>query len=308
MQSSFLSILDINPEDIPTVLERAAQIKKDREINPILKNKTLIMVFEKASTRTRVSFEVAITELGGNSIFMTPAESQLGRSEPLKDTARVLSRYGHGLIVRTYNQENLQLLAKYSQIPVLNALTDKFHPCQVLSDLLTIFERTPDFSDLKIAWVGDGNNMANSWINLVSYLPIHLSIATPKGFEPNSRVLNQAIDRGARITLSNDPVEAVKRARYINTDVWSSMGQEKQADSRMHEFFPFQINRQLLKNAPAQAQVLHCLPAHRGEEITEEILESSQSIVWDQAENRLHMQKALLEKFMKESGNPGYNV
>lgn len=301
MQSSFLSILDINPKDISALLERAAQIKKDREINQVLKNKTLIMVFEKASTRTRVSFEVAITELGGNSIFMTPTESQLGRSEPLKDTARVLSRYGHGLIVRTYNQENLQLLAKYSQIPVLNALTDMFHPCQVLSDLLTIFERTPDFSDLKIAWVGDGNNMANSWINLASYLPIHLSIATPQGFEPNSRVLNQAIDRGARITLSNDLVEAVKGARYINTDVWSSMGQEKQADSRMHEFFPFQINRQLLKNAPAQAQVLHCLPAHRGEEITEEILESSQSIVWDQAENRLHMQKALLEKFMKES-------
>ncbi len=296
-KNNFLSILDLSYQEIQEMLDRGVRIKKNRRFNEVLKDKSLIMIFEKASTRTRVSFEVAIKELGGNSIFMTPMESQLGRSEPLKDTARVLARYGHALIVRTYAQENLQELAQYAQIPIFNALTDMFHPCQVMSDLLTISERSPDLFSLKIAWIGDGNNMANSWINLANRFRINLYIATPKGYEPNSEVLQEALDNGARITLTQDPLEAVRDANYINTDVWSSMGQDRE-EATKQEFMPFQVNSELLENAPSHAKVLHCLPAHRGEEITEEVLESSRSIVWDQAENRLHMQKVLLEKFM----------
>lgn len=296
-KNNFLSILDLSYQEIQEMLDRGVRIKKNRRFNEVLKDKSLIMIFEKASTRTRVSFEVAIKELGGNSIFMTPMESQLGRSEPLKDTARVLARYGHALIVRTYAQENLQELAQYAQIPIFNALTDMFHPCQVMSDLLTISERSPDLFSLKIAWIGDGNNMANSWINLANRFRINLYIATPKGYEPNSEVLQKAVDNGARITLTQDPLEAVRDANYINTDVWSSMGQDRE-EATKQEFMPFQVNSELLENAPSHAKVLHCLPAHRGEEITEEVLESSRSIVWDQAENRLHMQKVLLEKFM----------
>lgn len=296
--NNFLSILDLSSREIQEMLDRGVRVKKNRIFNEVLKDKSLIMIFEKASTRTRVSFEVAIKELGGNSIFMTPMESQLGRSEPLKDTARVLTRYGHALIVRTFAQENLQELAHYSQIPVFNALTDMFHPCQVMSDLLTIFERNSNLSGLKIVWIGDGNNMANSWINLASRFRINLCIATPGGYEPNREVLQQALDNGARITQTQDPVEAVKDADYINTDVWSSMGQERDEEATKQTFMPFQVNTELLDHAPSHAKVLHCLPAHRGEEITDEVLESSRSIVWDQAENRLHMQKVLLEKFM----------
>lgn len=299
-KNNFLSILDIPSGDIQAILDRGVRIKKNRECNQVLKNKSMIMVFEKASTRTRVSFEVAINELGGNSLFMTPQESQMGRSEPLKDTARVLARYGHAMIVRTFAQENLRELAHYSQVPVFNALSDMFHPCQVMSDVLTIFERTPDFSGLKIAWLGDGNNMANSWINLARLLPIDLYVATPRGYEPDREVMQDALDNGARITLTHDPVQAVKDAAYINTDVWSSMGQDKDEETIMQHFLPYQVSEELLKHAPAQARVMHCLPAYRGKEITDQVLEGERSIVWDQAENRLHMQKVLLEKFMTE--------
>ena len=301
-KNNFLSILDITSQDIQAFLDRGVRIKKNRECNAVLKDKSMIMLFEKASTRTRVSFEVAIKELGGDSLFMTPQESQMGRSEPLKDTARVLSRYAHAMIVRTFAQENLQELAHYSQVPVFNALSDMFHPCQVISDVLTIFERTPDFSGLKIAWIGDGNNMANSWLNMARLLPIELYVATPRAYEPNREVMQDALDNGARITLTHDPVQAVKDAAYINTDVWSSMGQDKDAKTIMQYFLPYQVNEELLRHAPAQARVMHCLPAYRGKEISEEVLEGPRSIVWDQAENRLHMQKVLLERFMSEEG------
>ena len=295
MSKNFLTILDLPMKVAPELILRAREMKEKGYQNDMLKGKTIILIFEKASTRTRVSFEVAIQHLGGKSVFMTSQESQLGRNEPLKDTARVLSRYAHGLVVRTFAQENLEELVKFGQIPVINALTDKFHPCQVMSDLLTIYERTPDFSQLTIAWVGDGNNMAHSWINAAIYFPFQLNMAVPEGYEPDIDVVERALQAGAKIYLTHDPGEAVTGAHYVNTDVWASMGQEDEQDTRAKVFADFQVNRELLTLAHPDVKVLHCLPAHRGEEITDEVLEGQWSIVWDQAENRLHMQKAILE-------------
>ena len=295
MSKNFLTILDLPMKVAPELVLRAREMKEKGYQNDMLKGKTIILIFEKASTRTRVSFEVAIQHLGGKSVFMTSQESQLGRNEPLKDTARVLSRYAHGLVVRTFAQENLEELVKFGQIPVINALTDKFHPCQVMSDLLTIYERTPDFSQLTIAWVGDGNNMAHSWINAAIYFPFQLNMAVPEGYEPDIDVVERALQAGAKIYLTHDPEEAVTGAHYVNTDVWASMGQEDEQDTRAKVFADFQVNRELLTLAHPDVKVLHCLPAHRGEEITDEVLEGPWSIVWDQAENRLHMQKAILE-------------
>jgi ornithine carbamoyltransferase len=295
MSKNFLTILDLPMKVAPELVLRAREMKEKGYQNDMLKGKTIILIFEKASTRTRVSFEVAIQHLGGKSVFMTSQESQLGRNEPLKDTARVLSRYAHGLVVRTFAQENLEELVKFGQIPVINALTDKFHPCQVMSDLLTIYERTPDFSQLTIAWVGDGNNMAHSWINAAIYFPFQLNMAVPEGYEPDIDVVERALQAGAKIYLTHDPGEAVTGAHYVNTDVWASMGQEDEQDTRAKVFADFQVNRELLTLAHPDVKVLHCLPAHRGEEITDEVLEGQWSIVWDQAENRLHMQKAILE-------------
>ena len=295
MSKNFLTILDLPMKVAPELVLRAREMKEKGYQNDMLKGKTIILIFEKASTRTRVSFEVAIQHLGGKSVFMTSQESQLGRNEPLKDTARVLSRYAHGLVVRTFAQENLEELVKFGQIPVINALTDKFHPCQVMSDLLTIYERTPDFSQLTIAWVGDGNNMAHSWINAAIYFPFQLNMAVPEGYEPDIDVVERALQAGAKIYLTHDPGEAVTGAHYVNTDVWASMGQEDEQDTRAKVFADFQVNRELLTLAHPDVKVLHCLPAHRGEEITDEVIEGPWSIVWDQAENRLHMQKAILE-------------
>jgi ornithine carbamoyltransferase len=261
----------------------------------LLDGKTLALVFEKASTRTRTSFEVAIRHLGGQTMFMTQRDCQLGRSEPLKDTARVLSRFVDGLVIRTFGQEKLEEFVEYGSIPVINALTDEFHPCQIMSDLLTMYERTPDLSDLVVAWVGDGNNMAHSWINAAVYFPFQLNIAVPKGYEPDSAIFEQASQMGAKIWITHDPKEAVSGAHYINTDVWASMGQEEEQKKREQAFAGFQVDGELLALADQQCRVLHCLPAHRGEEISEDVLEGPQSVVWDQAENRLHMQKAILE-------------
>jgi ornithine carbamoyltransferase len=258
----------------------------------------MVLLFEKASTRTRISFEVAVRELGGSTIFMTPAESQLGRNEPLKDTMRVLERYAQGLVARTYSHESLEELVRYSAIPVINALSDMYHPCQVMSDLLSIYERTPDFSRLKIAWIGDGNNMAHSWINAARCLPFRLHLAVPRGYEPDSGVVEEARSAGADVELGHDPREAATGAHYINTDVWASMGQESAQEERAGHFRKYQVDRSLVALARPEAKVMHCLPAHRGEEIAEEVLEGPESIVWDQAENRLHMQKALLEWIM----------
>ncbi len=291
----FLTIRDFPKQDIEKFLDRALEIKRERKILDVLKNRCAVLIFEKPSTRTRVSFEVAVRELGGYSIFMTPKDSQLGRDEPLKDTARVISRYAHLMIVRTFGQNKLEELAEYSTIPVVNALSNEFHPCQVMSDLLTIYERTPDFSRLKIAWVGDGNNMANSWINAATLLPFKLTISCPKGYEPKKELIEEARSLGANIYFTYDPKEAVEGADYVNTDVWASMGLETDLSKRKEIFRDYQVNEKLLSLAKEDVRVMHCLPAHRGEEITDDVIESEYSIVWDQAENRLHMQKAILE-------------
>ncbi|MFW6456308.1 MAG: ornithine carbamoyltransferase [Desulfohalobiaceae bacterium] len=295
MPRHLLQILDLSPELIQRLLHRAGELKQEGRQQGTLQGQSYVLVFEKASTRTRISFEVAVSQLGGTSIFMTPQESQLGRSEPLKDTSRVLSRYCQGMIVRTFAQQSLEELAAYADVPVINALSDRFHPCQVLSDLLTIQERSPDFARLKLAWIGDGNNMAHSWINAACYLPFYLHLAVPRGFEPDSDILERALQAGAKVNICHDPVQAVQDADYVNTDVWASMGQEGQEESRNRAFADFQLNQELLAQAPERALVMHCLPAHRGQEVTDEVLEGQRSIVWDQAENRLHMQKALLQ-------------
>ncbi|MFO7817233.1 MAG: ornithine carbamoyltransferase [Desulfovibrionales bacterium] len=294
MVNHLLSILDMPCSVAHEVLELATEFKSGNVKDPVLKNKNIILIFEKASTRTRVSFEVGISQMGGNAIFMTPKECQLGRSEPLKDTARVLSRYADGLVVRTFGQDKLQELAYYSDIPVINALTDMYHPCQVMSDLLTVKESGKEFSDLNIAWIGDGNNMAHSWINAAIYFPFQLNIAVPEDYEPDSQIISGALQAGAKIFLTHEPQEAIKDADYVNTDVWASMGQEEEQEKREKAFSGFMVNDELLASASADVRVLHCLPAHRGEEISAEVLEGEHSIVWDQAENRLHVQKALM--------------
>ena len=274
---------------------RAKEMKDGDYRSDLLAGKTLAMIFEKASTRTRVSFEVGIRHLGGDTIFMTPADSQLGRSEPLKDTARVLSRYVQGMVVRTFAQKNVEDLARYGSIPVVNALTDMYHPCQIMSDMLTIYERTTHLKDLVISWIGDGNNMAHSWINASVYFGFQLNIASPEGYAPNTAVLERAWKMGAKVFVTDDPKAAIAGSHFVNTDVWASMGQEAEQKRREKAFAWYQVDDELLALADPNAKVLHCLPAHRGEEISEAVFEGPQSIVFDQAENRLHMQKAILE-------------
>ncbi len=295
MAKHFMRIADLGAEGAWNTIRRAKEMKETRFRGHVLDGKVAALIFEKASTRSRMSFELAVRHLGGTTVFMTPNESQLGRSEPLKDTARVLSRYVDCLIVRTFGQERLDELASFGSIPVVNALTDQGHPCQILADLLTIHERTPDFSKLRIAWIGDGNNMANSWIEAASLFPFELAIACPEGYEPDPEEIRRAVDAGARITCSHDPFVAARGAHYINTDVWASMGQEGEQMKRVQAFKNFCVNQELMNTAAPDAKFLHCLPAHRGEEVTEEVLEGPASIVWDEAENRMHIQTAILE-------------
>lgn len=295
MKKDFLTILDLSRDEAHALVKRAAEMKSRRYMSDLLSGKVLVMIFEKASTRTRLSFEVAVRRLGGSTIFMTPNESQLGRSEPLKDTARVIARYGEGIIVRTFGQEKVEELSRFADVPVVNALSDSYHPCQVMSDMLTMSEHTPDLSGRKVAWVGDGNNMAHSFINAAVLFSYKLFLACPEGFDPDPAILAKARELGADITLTRDPKEAVSGAHYIHTDVWASMGQEGEQADREKVFAPFQVNAELMGIVDPSCKFMHCLPAHRGEEVTEEIFEGPASIVFDQAENRLHMQMAILE-------------
>jgi ornithine carbamoyltransferase len=303
----FLTLLDLSADELEAVLLRAAELKQQRqrgELHPTLKGKVLAMIFEKASTRTRVSFEVGMFELGGHAVYVSHQASQLGRGEPIEDTARVLGGYCHALLIRTFAQEVATTLAKWSPVPVLNGLTDKFHPCQLCADLQTIAELRPDLRGLRYAWIGDGNNMANSWINAAALLGFDLVLACPERFDPDPEVLSnargrqQALGRG-RIELVRDPVQAARRADVISTDVWASMGQEAEAEARRRVLAPYCVNEQLLSQANRDAIVLHCLPAHRGEEISAAVIDGPQSAVWRQSENRLHVQKALLELLLK---------
>lgn len=299
MPKHFQSLEDFTKEELQTFLSRAAVLKDEQKkgvMHRQLEGKTIGLVFEKPSTRTRVSFEAAMYGLGGQVIFLSARDTQLARSEPLKDMARVMARYVNGMVVRTFGQDVVSELAEYSSVPVINALTDLHHPCQVLSDVMTVIEQKNSLENLKIAWVGDGNNMANSWIQAASILGFELSLACPEGYEPNTEIMQRAQAAATKpITLLRSPAEAVTGADVVNTDVWASMGQEEEQQERMAIFSPYQVNAQLMAKAPADAVVLHCLPAHREEEITEEVLESKQCVAFDQAENKMHMHKAILE-------------
>jgi len=298
MTKRFLSLFDLAADELRQLLARAVELKALKVKGGLpqpLAGQVWAMIFEKPSMRTRVSFETGVALLGGRSIFMTQKHVQPGKREPLKDMGRVLSRYVDGLILRTFSHEMQESLAQWSTIPVINGLSDRSHPCQVLADLLTVQERRGSFRDLKAAWIGDGNNMAYSWIAAAIQLGFSLSLACPPGYEPDKEIVDRARRDGAAVEVVNDPVKAVQGAGVINTDTWTSMGQEEEAQVRRQAFAGFQVNSALVAQALPEVMVLHCLPAHRGEEITDEVIEGSQSAVFDQAENRLHAQMALLE-------------
>lgn len=298
------ALQDFSKDELLGFIQRAILLKKERVAgvgHQQLAGKTIGLIFEKPSTRTRVSFETAMYGLGGQVVFLSGRDTQLARSEPLKDMARVMARYVDGIVVRTFGQEVVSELAQYSSVPVINALTDLHHPCQILSDIMTVVEKKGDIEGLKIAWVGDGNNMANSWIQAASRIGFALTLACPEGYDPDPDILREAQEAALKpIVVTRSPQEAVTGAAVINTDVWASMGQEDEQEERLAIFRSLQINEELMAQAPDDAIVLHCLPAHRGEEITEEILESGRCVAFDQAENKMHMHKAILEKLIGE--------
>lgn len=297
----FIRIWDLKKEEALGLINRALELKKNKNWERKFIGKILGLIFEKPSTRTRISFESAMIKWGGSSIFLSSKDLQLSRGEPIKDTARVISRYIDILVLRTYKQETIEEFAKYSSIPVINGLSDRFHPCQVLSDIMTVIEKGKDLYRDKIVWIGDGNNVAQSWIEASALLGFKLVLACPKGFEPEEKLLKEAKEiYKAQIEIVENPEEAIKGAEVINTDVWVSMGQEEESEKRRLAFKNFQVNNKLLKLADPSAIVLHCLPAHRDEEITEEVLEGHQSVVWDQAENKMWLHMALIE-FLLES-------
>jgi len=300
INKNFLSSLDISTEEVLNLLELANNLK-NKDLKLQLKNKVLGLIFDKSSTRTRVSFQVAMSRLGGTTIDLNPHTSQIGRGEPIKDTARVLSRYCDVLAIRTYNHADLEEYAKWSSKPVINALTDLEHPCQALADFMTIGEEFVDFKDVVLTFVGDGNNVANSLILCGALLGVEIRIACPKGYEPNSLVINKAKELYKNknlLSILHDPHKAVSGANVIYTDVWSSMGEENQKEKKDKDFNGFTVNCDLVDKANEEAIVLHCLPAYRSKEITDEIIEGKQSRIFEQAENRLHAQQALLASIL----------
>ncbi len=301
MNKDFLALQDWSLDDLEAIFALATELKeKQKEGIPhqLLKGQTLGMIFEKSSTRTRASFEVGMFQLGGHALFLHSGTTQMGRGEPIKDTARVMSGYCDGVMARTYSHAALEEFAEYSYVPVINGLSDLYHPCQLVADIFTVSEHRENYRDLTYCWIGDGNNMANSWINAAALVGFELRIATPKGYEPDSEIVAQARQQGANIILTRDPREAAAGADVLNTDVWASMGHETEKIAREKAFQGFQINAELLKLANQDAVVMHCLPAHRNEEITDEVVEGPQSIIFNEAENRLHVQKAILATLM----------
>ena len=291
----FLSLLDLNRDELNALVKRAIELKAMQhrgEIYEPLKNKVLGMVFEKSSTRTRVSFETGMIQFGGHAIFLSPRDTQLGRGEPIEDTARVLSRMVDVVMIRTFEQEKVETFAEHSRVPVINGLTDMYHPCQLLADVQTFVEQRGEITGKRVAWIGDGNNMCHSYINAARQFDFQLNIACPEGYDPDQQILAAA---GDCVKLMRDPKEAASGADLITTDVWASMGQEEEQAKREKAFAGYQVDDEIMDCANDDAIFLHCLPAHRGEEVSASVIDGPQSIVWDQAENRLHAQKALLE-------------
>ncbi|HEU5051011.1 MAG TPA: ornithine carbamoyltransferase [Gemmatimonadales bacterium] len=293
----FLAIPDFSRDELHALFDLALRMKSGSYREKPLAGKTLGMIFTKSSTRTRVSFEVGAFQLGGHALFLSARDIQLGRGEPIRDTARVLSRYLDGIMIRTFDHADVEELARYATIPVINGLTDLLHPCQILADLLTVREHLGGWEGKRIAWIGDGNNMANSWINAAGSLGFELRLACPEGYDPDAAILARNREKAA-ITVTRDPREAAAGAHVVNTDVWASMGQEEEQAIREKAFAGYMVDDTLMARADRAAIFLHCLPAHRGEEVAESVIEGKQSRVWDEAENRLHVQKALMATLM----------
>ena len=289
----FLAIPDFSSEELVRLFELAERMRSGDYRKTPLAGKTLAMIFMKSSTRTRVSFEVGTYQLGGHALFLSPRDVQLGRGEPIRDTARVLSRYVDGIMIRTFAHQDIEELAKFASVPVINGLTDLLHPCQILADLLTVRQHLGTYQGKKFAWIGDGNNMANSWINAAYRLGFDLDIACPEKYEPADHLLERA-QKVAKVRVVRDPMEAAEGAHVVNTDVWASMGQEEEQKIREKAFKAYTVDAKLMKRAAKDAIFLHCLPAHRGEEVSNDVIEGPQSRVWDEAENRLHIQKAIM--------------
>ncbi len=291
----FLTLLDLSTEELEQIIQRAIELKEMQHggtIHEPLKNRVLGMIFEKSSTRTRVSFEAGMAQFGGSAIFLSPRDTQLGRGEPIEDSARVLSSMVDAVMIRTFEHEKVERFAEYSSVPVINALTDDYHPCQLLADVQAYVEHRGSIRGKTVAWIGDGNNMCHSYINAARQFGFRLNIAAPEGYEPKREIADAG---GPAITLVSDPVEAVSSADLVVTDVWASMGQEEESDTRNEIFREYQVNEMLMAHANSDALFMHCLPAHRGEEVSSGVIDGPHSVVWDEAENRLHAQKALLE-------------
>ncbi|MBN1351816.1 ornithine carbamoyltransferase [candidate division KSB1 bacterium] len=302
MKKDFIAISELSKDEIFELFARAIELKektKRHEAHPLLLGKTLAMIFQKPSARTRISFEVGMYQLGGYALYLAPTDISMGKRESIADVARTISRYCDGIMARVFGHEQILELAKHATVPVVNGLTDLLHPCQVMGDMLTILEHRGNLEAITVAFIGDGNNLANSWINMAARVPMTLHLAIPEGYDPNPEILKSALkSRTSSIRIFRNPIEAVKNADVIYTDVWASMGQEAEAEKRRIDFRNFQVNDELVGHANSQCLVMHCLPAHRGEEITDSVIEGSNSVVFDEAENRLHIQKAILAKLM----------
>ncbi|MFT5396188.1 MAG: ornithine carbamoyltransferase [Gammaproteobacteria bacterium] len=291
----FLTLNSLTRDELLAIINRASVLKKqfeEKNYDTTLNNRVLGMIFEKSSTRTRVSFEAGMAQLGGHAIYLSPTGSQIGRGEPIEDTARVLSRMVDCIMLRTFEHERLETFASYSDVPVINGLSDSFHPCQLLADLLTYYEKRGSIEDKKVVWLGDGNNMCHSYMNAAKIFNFQLTVACPEGYDPDAGLLDSTKQF---VSIERDPMTAVKNADLVVTDVWASMGQEEEQNQRIEQFGPYQVNTDLMECANGDALFMHCLPAHRGEEVSAAVLEGPQSVVWEEAGNRLHSQKALLE-------------
>ncbi len=298
-QKNFLTLLDFSPDTLRGLITRGIELKALRKAGTLhesLKNRILAMVFEKSSTRTRMSFEAGMAQLGGTAIFLSPRDTQLGRGEPIEDSARVLSRMADVIMIRTFEHEKLERFTAFSEVPIINALTDLYHPCQLLADMQTWFEHRGDMQGKTVAWIGDGNNMCHSYINAARQYGFTLNIACPEGYDPDSPILQAA---GESAVIVREPAEAAYNADLVVTDVWASMGQEEEQALREKAFARYQVDTHIMQAAADDALFMHCLPAHRGEEVAAAVIDGQQSVVWDEAENRLHAQKALLEHLLQ---------